>query len=94
MDAVREHWDPGVEFITPQGGFFLWATLPAGVDTLEVMHRGIEAGAVFVPGAAFTPVEGTHSTLRLAYSFVAAEKLVEGVRRLAPAVNESIDRAR
>ncbi|MGG6495663.1 UNVERIFIED_CONTAM: hypothetical protein NY603_22345, partial [Bacteroidetes bacterium 56_B9] len=52
---------------------------------LEVMHRGIEAGAVFVPGAAFTPVEGTHSTLRLAYSFVAAEKLVEGVRRLAPA---------
>ena len=94
VDAVREHWDPAVEFITPQGGFFLWATLPAGVDTLEVMHRGIEAGAVFVPGAAFTPVEGTHSTLRLAYSFVAAEKLLEGVRRLAPAVNESIDRAR
>lgn len=94
VDAVREHWDPAVEFITPQGGFFLWATLPAGVDTLEVMHRGIEAGAVFVPGAAFTPVEGTHSTLRLAYSFVAAEKLVEGVRRLAPAVNESIARAR
>lgn len=49
---------------------------------------------MFVPGAAFTPVEGTHSTLRLAYSFVAAEKLVEGVRRLAPAVNESIARAR
>ena len=93
VDAVREHWDPAVEFITPQGGFFLWATLPVGVDTLEVMHRGIEAGAVFVPGAAFTPVEGTHSTLRLAYSFVDAEKLVEGVRRLAPAVNESIARA-
>ena len=49
---------------------------------------------MFVPGAAFTPVEGTHSTLRLAYSFVDAEKLVEGVRRLAPAVNESIARAR
>ena len=46
------------------------------------------------PGAAFTPVEGTHSTLRLAYSFVEAEKLVEGVRRLAPAVNESIARDR
>lgn len=30
VDAVREHWDPAVEFITPQGGFFLWATLPAG----------------------------------------------------------------
>ena len=94
VDAVGEHWDPGVEFITPRGGFFLWATLPGGVDTIELMHRGIEAGAVFVPGGAFTPVEGVHSTLRLAYPFVEAERLVEGVRRLAPVVNDAVARAR
>lgn len=88
--AVREHWDPAVDVITPRGGFFLWATLPQGVNTLELMHRGIEAGAVFVPGAAFTPVDGIHSTLRLAYPFVESEKLVEGVRRLAPVVNEAV----
>lgn len=92
--AVREHWDPAVEFADPKGGFFLWATLPQGVDTLALMHRGIEAGAVFVPGAAFSPVEGLHSTLRLAYPFVDADRLVEGVRRLAPAVNEAVAAAR
>ena len=94
VGAIREHWDPAVEFIDPRGGFFLWATLPEGVDTLEMMTEGIKAGAVFVPGAAFTPVEGTHSTLRLAYSFVSAEKLTEGVRRLAPVVNEAVARTR
>ncbi|OFR88400.1 aminotransferase [Micrococcus sp. HMSC067E09] len=93
-DAVKEHWDPAVEFIRPQGGFFLWGSLPEGADTLELMTEGIKAGAVFVPGAAFTPVEGTHSTLRLAFSFVEAEKLVEGVKRLAPVVNEAVARTR
>ena len=47
-----------------------------------------------MPGAAFTPVEGVHSTLRLAYSFVAEDALVEGVRRLAPVVNEAVAQAR
>ena len=91
---MKEHWDPAVEFIRPRGGFFLWGALPEGADTLELMTKGIEAGAVFVPGAAFTPVEGTHSTLRLAFSFVEADTLVEGVKRLAPVVNEAVARTR
>ncbi|MDO5634389.1 MAG: PLP-dependent aminotransferase family protein [Micrococcus sp.] len=94
MGAVREHWDPSVEFITPKGGFFLWGSMPDGVDTLELMQAGIQAGAVFVPGAAFSPVEGPHSTLRLAFPFAEAERLVEGVRRLAPAVNAAVDAVR
>ena len=89
-DALTEHWDPAFEYTAPRGGFFLWGSLPAGVDTLELMREGIAAGAVFVPGAAFTPVEGVHSTLRLAYSFVDEETLVEGVRRLAPVVDGAV----
>ncbi|MGC5048132.1 PLP-dependent aminotransferase family protein [Micrococcus porci] len=92
--AIAEHWDPGFTFTPPAGGFFLWGSLPAGVDAVELMHRGIAAGAVFVPGAAFTPVPGTHSTLRLAYSFVDEETLAEGVRRLAPVVNTAMEGAR
>ncbi|MDY6054625.1 PLP-dependent aminotransferase family protein [Micrococcus sp.] len=91
--AVDEHWRPGFEYTAPRGGFFLWGRLPPGVDTVELMRAGIEAGAVFVPGAAFTPVEGMHSTLRLAYSFVDEDTLVEGVRRLAPVVQAAVESA-
>ena len=94
QDALTEHWDPAFEYTAPRGGFFLWGSLPAGVDTLELMREGIAAGAVFVPGAAFTPVEGVHSTLRLAYSFVDEDTLVEGVRRLAPVVERAVAEAR
>lgn len=94
QEALAEHWDPAFTYTPPAGGFFLWGSLPAGIDTVELMRAGIDAGAVFVPGAAFTPVAGVHSTLRLAYSFVAEDALVEGVRRLAPVVNGAVAQAR
>ncbi|NKX51462.1 PLP-dependent aminotransferase family protein, partial [Arthrobacter deserti] len=52
----------------------------------------IEAGVVFIPGAAFTPSNRPSTKLRLAFSAVSAENIREGVRRLAPVLQEAIER--
>ncbi|MCT2089706.1 PLP-dependent aminotransferase family protein [Micrococcus terreus] len=92
VDQLRQELDPAITFIQPQGGFFLWGTLPQGADTLPLMHEAAEQGVVFVPGGAFSPDDVPHPTFRLAYSFVPGEQLREGVRRLAPVLNGALDR--
>ncbi|MBZ5869693.1 PLP-dependent aminotransferase family protein, partial [Escherichia coli] len=82
LEALDEHMPAGVSWNRPAGGFFIWLTLPEGIDTYPLLHEGIEAGVVFVPGAAFTGAEHSNS-LRLAFSAVNSESIREGVRRLA-----------
>ncbi|WP_125614623.1 PLP-dependent aminotransferase family protein [Specibacter cremeus] len=92
LDALAEFMPAGVTWTTPAGGFFVWLTLPEGVDTYPLLHEGIDAGVVFVPGAAFTATPGPSNKLRLAFSSATPENLREGVRRLAPVLAAAIDR--
>ena len=46
----------GLSWTRPEGGFFVWVTLPEGVDTYPLLQKAIDAGVVFIPGAAFTPL--------------------------------------
>jgi DNA-binding transcriptional MocR family regulator len=62
------------------------------VDTYPLLQAGIDAGVVFVPGAAFTATPGPSNTLRLAFSAVPPESLREGVRRLAPVLAAALAR--
>ncbi len=67
----------------PKGGFFLWATLPAGYRDTALLERALEQGLVFVIGSAFF-VDGTgHDTIRLSFSAPSVERIREGVQRLA-----------
>lgn len=90
LEALEEHMPDGVSWNRPAGGFFVWLTLPEGIDTYPLLHEGIEAGVVFVPGAAFTSSEHSNS-LRLAFSAVNSESIREGVRRLAPVLAKAIN---
>ncbi|GER22717.1 GntR family transcriptional regulator [Zafaria cholistanensis] len=90
LAALAEDMPEGVEWTTPEGGFFVWVTLPEGVDTYPLLRPAIEAGVVFIPGAAFSPAGAPSNKLRLAFSAVAADKIREGVRRLAPVLREAI----
>ncbi len=75
---------PEAEFVTPQGGYFMWVTLPPGTD-VGALHRAAgERGVAFVKGTDFM-LEGGENTLRLAYSGVTPEQIEEGVKRLAAA---------
>lgn len=82
---------PGVTWTRPEGGFFVWMTLPEGIDTYPLMHKAIEAGVVFIPGAAFTPSDEPNNHLRLAFSGVTPEKIEEGLNRLTPVILETIE---
>lgn len=90
LDALDEHMPDGISWTTPEGGFFVWVTLPQGVDTYPLLQKAIDAGVVFIPGAAFTPSDEPSNKLRLAFSAVPPEAITEGVRRLAPVLREAI----
>ncbi|WP_077488856.1 PLP-dependent aminotransferase family protein [Sinomonas mesophila] len=94
LEALAEHFPAEAEWTTPDGGFFVWVTLPEGIDTYPLLHEAIDAGVVFIPGAAFTPADGPSSRLRLAFSGVSPEQIREGVRRLAPVVRAAVERHR
>jgi DNA-binding transcriptional MocR family regulator len=74
---------PAVRTSRPEGGYFLWAELGEGVDAGGVLRRAEEAGVTFVPGTDFG---GGPDSLRLAYSFVSLDEIVDGVARLAAAL--------
>jgi 2-aminoadipate transaminase len=81
--ALRTELGDRLTWPAPKGGFFLWATLPEGYDDLSLLERALEQRLVFVIGSAFF-VDGTgHDTIRLSFSAPTAERLQEGVRRLA-----------
>lgn len=90
LAALEKHMPEGMTWTRPDGGFFVWVTLPAGVDTYPLLHKAIEAGVVFIPGAAFTHSTEPSNKLRLAFSAVPPESIDEGVRRLAPVMREAI----
>ncbi|HJV98584.1 MAG TPA: PLP-dependent aminotransferase family protein [Arthrobacter sp.] len=91
LAALEDHMPEGTSWTTPDGGFFIWVTLPDGVDTYPLLRKAIDAGVVFIPGAAFTPSDEPSNKLRLAFSSVPPEAITEGVRRLAPVLREAID---
>ncbi len=72
------------EFVTPEGGYFMWVTLPQGTDVNALLSRAGELSVTFVKGTDFL-LEGGENTLRLAFSGVTPEQIDEGVGRLAEA---------
>ena len=70
----------------PKGGFFVWATLPPGEHDERLLARCLPHGVIFVAGSAFY-VDGTgHDTIRLSFSAPGVDRIREGVKRLAAAM--------
>jgi DNA-binding transcriptional MocR family regulator len=81
--ALKQHL-PEAEYVLPDGGYFMWVTLPEATDVDELFTAASERGVTFVKGTDFL-LEGGKNTLRLAYSGVTADQIEEGIRRLAEA---------
>ncbi len=77
------HWK------VPDGGFFLWLTLPGIKDATALLARAAVAGVTFVPGAAFHAGAGGENALRLSFSAAPVGRIAEGVARLAQVVRDS-----
>src|SRR4051794_6138885 len=90
LDALAEHFPREAEWTRPQGGMFVWATLPDYIDTTDLLARALEDHVAFVPGrAAYLDGRGG-SSMRLNFSGVPEEDIREGIRRIGKVVREQV----
>ena len=90
VTALRRHL-PEARFVVPHGGFFVWAQMPEGVDTTAMLPRAVGARVAYVPGTAFFADTQGHGHARLSFCFPTAERIEEGVRRLAGVVAAEVE---
>ena len=86
LAAMEKHFPPGITWIRPQGGLFLWVQLPEHVDASELLNVALQEKVAFVPGRAFYPDEGGKNTMRLTFASATPEKIEEGIERLGRAL--------
>jgi 2-aminoadipate transaminase len=79
LDALDEHFPAGVSWTRPEGGMFIWVTLPKHIDASKLLDQAIAARVAFVPGAPFYANEPATNTLRLSFVTVPPERIREGV---------------
>jgi 2-aminoadipate transaminase len=89
--ALRLDPGPSLQWSDPAGGFFLWPTLPDGIDAQRMLPRAMEHGVIYVAGEAFFVDGGGNQHLRLSFSAPTNEQIREGVRRLKSAIAEEVD---
>ena len=88
LKTMEEEFPEGVEFTRPDGGLFLWVTVPEGVSARKVFDKCIEQKVAAVIGDAFYPNDKTDRSMRVNYSCMPDDKIVEGVKRMARAIKE------
>ncbi len=88
LDTLTELMPPGVHWTHPQGGLFLWATLPEGLSTTALFPEAVAEKVAYVPGTSFFPCGGGDNTMRLNFSYSAPEKITEGIARLAKVIGK------
>jgi 2-aminoadipate transaminase len=91
LEMLERYFPPEAHWARPQGGLFLWVTLPPTVDTTALLPVAVEHNVAFVPGAAFYPGGGTNSSFRLNFSNARPEQIEEGMRRLGEVVAQALE---
>lgn len=91
LKALEKEFPAGVNWTRPQGGLFLWITLPSNLDSLELLSKAIERNVAYVNGAPFFPNGGGCNTLRLNFSFAEDVQITEGIKRLGDVIRDEIE---
>jgi 2-aminoadipate transaminase len=90
FEALAEHLPHETEWTRPEGGMFVWATLPEYIDTSDLLARALREHVAFVPGrAAFLDGRGG-SSMRLNFAGISEDDMREGVRRIGKVVSEQV----
>src|SRR5690606_30557779 len=80
LDAMDEHFPDTVTWTRPEGGMFIWVTLPEHIDATQLLAQAIKLNVAFVPGAPFYGGPNPQvNTLRLSFVTVSEEKFREGI---------------
>ena len=91
LKGMSEFMPDSVRWLTPEGGMFLWTTLPEGVSSVDLLEKAVKKKVAFVSGRAFypDPADGL-STLRLNFTYPSDEMITEGLRRLGSVIDEEL----
>ncbi|MDR2895390.1 MAG: PLP-dependent aminotransferase family protein [Propionibacteriaceae bacterium] len=90
LRGLEDHMPDGVTWTHPKGGFFVWATLPEGLDADQLSARAASYRVAYVPGTAFYADGLGSRNMRLSYCFPTPERIYEGTRRLGEALREEM----
>jgi 2-aminoadipate transaminase len=88
IELIDEYFPPEISYTEPEGGMFLWLTLPEGMAAMELFNEAVQFNVAFVPGEAFYIDGGGRNTLRLNYSNADEEKIQQGIYRLGEAIKK------
>ena len=86
LDMIERYCPPEVESTRPEGGMFLWMTLPEGLSSMDLFEAAIQENVAFVPGMPFYVDGGGEDTIRLNFSNTDPARIEEGIRRLGRAM--------
>lgn len=91
LEALAAHFPAGATWTRPGGGFYVWVTLPEGLDSAAMLPRAVTQRVAYVPGTAFYADGFGSRNLRLSYCYPTPERIREGVRRLATVLDEELE---
>ncbi|WP_328613246.1 PLP-dependent aminotransferase family protein [Amycolatopsis sp. NBC_00355] len=94
LSALDQHLPPGCSWTKPDGGFYVWVTVPEGVDTKAMLPRAVTARVAYASGTGFYADGFGSRQMRLSYCYPTPERIREGVRRLAAVLESEMDLAR
>jgi 2-aminoadipate transaminase len=86
IEMIKKYFPNNVKYTEPEGGMFLWVTLPEGISSLELFEKALDENVAFVPGEAFYSDNPELNTLRLNFSNSNMEKIEEGIKRIGIAI--------
>ncbi|WP_165252034.1 PLP-dependent aminotransferase family protein [Adlercreutzia sp. ZJ304] len=92
LAALEEYFPPEATWTHPEGGLFIWVTLPEYVDTGSMLAEALDAGVTYVPGDSFYPkASGGKNCMRINFSYESPENLTEAIRRLAEVIERRLE---
>ena len=91
LEALERHFPEQAEWTRPEGGLFLWATLPDYIDTTDLLAKALRENVAFVPGrAAYVDEQRGADSMRLNFSGSSEEEIREGIKRVGNVVSEQV----
>jgi len=90
LETIDACFPAGIETTRPDGGLFLWVVLPEKIDSKEMLKKAVEKNVGYVPGGTFFPNGSNKNTMRLSFSNMEEEKIVQGIKILAEVIKKEI----
>jgi len=91
LDTMKKTFPKEVSYTKPNGGLFLWVTLPEYMNSKDLLVKAMKKGVAFVQGSAFFPNGGHENTMRLNYSGLQEEKIIKGIEILGELLRKEIN---